>query len=138
VFTVKVKTPEGEPKNVTLVKAQDTKIRRHVKIRGEANPFDPQWEPYFEDRLGWKMREHLKGRRKLLNLWQAQGGECPICHQKITETLEWHSHHVIWRSKGGSDNNANLILVHPNCHRQIHSQKLNVAKPAPARSLEEA
>jgi RNA-directed DNA polymerase len=26
---------------VKLVKASDTKIERHIKIRGEANPFDP-------------------------------------------------------------------------------------------------
>jgi RNA-directed DNA polymerase len=30
--------------------AGETKIRRHLKIRREANPFDPQWRPYFAER----------------------------------------------------------------------------------------
>ena len=33
-----------------LVYAGETKIRRHVKIRRNANPFDPQWQPYFAER----------------------------------------------------------------------------------------
>jgi hypothetical protein len=27
-----------------------TRIRRHIKIRRDANPFDPQWRTYFEKR----------------------------------------------------------------------------------------
>ena len=26
-------------------------IRRHLKVRSEANPYDPRWEVYFEERL---------------------------------------------------------------------------------------
>jgi RNA-directed DNA polymerase len=33
-----------------LVYASDTPIRRHRKIRGEANPFDPRWSSYFAER----------------------------------------------------------------------------------------
>jgi RNA-directed DNA polymerase len=33
-----------------LVYAGDTPIRRHRKIRGEANPFDPRWHSYFAER----------------------------------------------------------------------------------------
>jgi len=34
-----------------LFRAGDVPIQRHVKIRGAANPYDPQWEVYFEERL---------------------------------------------------------------------------------------
>ena len=37
-------------------------IRRHVKIRGEANPYDPAWELYFEERLATQMASTLTGR----------------------------------------------------------------------------
>jgi RNA-directed DNA polymerase len=37
-----------------LVNPTETKIRRHVKIRAEANPLDPQWRGYFEDRAFFK------------------------------------------------------------------------------------
>lgn len=44
------RTPEGKPVWLKLVYASDTKIRRHLKIRAEANPFDPHWQDYFEER----------------------------------------------------------------------------------------
>jgi RNA-directed DNA polymerase len=36
-------------------------IKGHVKVRGEANPYDPEWETYFERRLDAKMQDDLKG-----------------------------------------------------------------------------
>jgi RNA-directed DNA polymerase len=44
------RTPEGKPIWLKLVHASDTKIRRHLKIRAEANPFDPDWQDYFAER----------------------------------------------------------------------------------------
>lgn len=35
---------------VTLVNASDTQIRRHIKIRSNANPYDPEWNDYFAQR----------------------------------------------------------------------------------------
>ncbi len=106
-------------------------IRRHVKIRGPANPYDPTWEPYFERRLGVKMEATLAGRRTLLYLWKRQGGRCPRCGQPITSITGWHSHHVIWRSRGGADTAANRLLLHPTCHRQVHARNSEVT-PRPA------
>ena len=34
-----------------MVYAGDTPIRRHVKIKGDANPFDPEWRTYFAERV---------------------------------------------------------------------------------------
>ena len=96
-------------------------IKRHTKIKGTVNPYDPAWEIYFEKRLGLQMAEDLKGRQQLLYLWQEQDGICPICHQKITKLTGWHNHHIVWRVKEGSDNADNRVLRHPNCHRQVHS-----------------
>jgi RNA-directed DNA polymerase len=48
------RTPEGKPIWLKLVYATDTKIRRHVKIRAEANPFDPHWQDYFKERAFFK------------------------------------------------------------------------------------
>ena len=121
------------------MKASDTKIERHVKIRGEANPFDPAQEAYFESRLGRKMREKLTGRIKWLRLWWRQDKECPHCQEKITKETGWNIHHILPKAKGGKDNISNLMLLQPNCHRQIHSQKLEVVKQAPVKGgLDEA
>ena len=118
-----------------LFRAGDVPIQRHVKIRGAANPYDPQWEVYFEERLRVKMTHDLKGRRQLLYLWKQQDGLCPLCHQKITRLTGWHNHHTIWRTYGGSDTADNRVLLHPNCHRQVHSQSFDVAQPRSTRSV---
>ncbi|MCG3734553.1 HNH endonuclease signature motif containing protein, partial [Vibrio cincinnatiensis] len=33
---------------------------------------------------------------------------------------EWDIHHIIRRVDGGSDDSSNLMMLHVNCHRQIH------------------
>jgi len=57
-FGAAVKKDNGKTVLLKLVKASDTPIRkpRYVKIKGEANPFDPQWETYFAKRVGRKNR----------------------------------------------------------------------------------
>lgn len=122
VFSANVKTREGETRMVSLVKAGDTKIVRHVKIKSEANPFDPEQESYFEKRLGVKMNGSVTGKVKWLKLWWRQDKECPNCHEKITEETGWNIHHINPKSEGGGDNISNLVMLHPNCHRQIHAR----------------
>ena len=41
---------EVDGKNYTLYSAARTPIVRHVKVKSQANPFDPQWYDYFEQR----------------------------------------------------------------------------------------
>jgi RNA-directed DNA polymerase len=48
------RTPEGQPMWVKLVYASDIKIKRHIKIRRDANPFDSQWRSYFQERAFYK------------------------------------------------------------------------------------
>jgi RNA-directed DNA polymerase len=126
---------KGKPDELTFVRAGDMLIKRHVKVKGAANPYNPQWEVYFEKRLGVKMAHQLRGRRQLLYLWQQQDGLCPVCRQNITRLTGWHTHHIVWRTYGGSDTAANRVLLHPNCHRQVHSQSLDVALPRSPESV---
>jgi len=128
VFFGQIADKEGDFYEIKLFKASSTPICRHVKIKGEANPYDPAWESYFEKRLGIKMVNRLKGKRKLIHLWKEQKGICPICNQKITVISGWHCHHLIQRVYGGSNNIDNLVLLHPNCHNLVHSQKISVVK----------
>ena len=138
VFGTKVTGPDGKVKRTKLAHASDTPIQRHIKIKGEANPFDPAWEPYFEQRLGQIMKNSLKGRERLLRLWQAQKQRCPNCGEPITMETGWHVHHILAKAQGGTDHQANLMLLHPNCHRQIHHSDQD-EQPAPIiRGFEEA
>lgn len=138
VFSGTTKRPDGKNQVVHLRSASYTPIRRHVKVRREANPYDPEWETYFEHRLGVKMETNLRGRQRLLNLWKSQNGICPVCGQKITEVTGWHNHHITWRSKGGTDTAENQVLLHPNCHSKVHCQNLTVVKPRPERGATKA
>ncbi len=117
----------GQPRTIRLIKAKDVPIKRHVKIKAAANPYDPDWEPYFEERLGLQMKENLRGYDKLLKLWFDQDGLCPQCGQKITPETGWHLHHRVWVVNGGDDSMANLVVMHPICHTQLHGQT-DVAK----------
>jgi RNA-directed DNA polymerase len=117
---------EGQRERVTLAKASDTRIRRHIKVKGDANPFDPKWESYFEDRLGLRMRVDMKGKAKLLRLWWSQNKRCTLCDELITKESGWNLHHRIQKCEGGADGLANLVLLHPNCHRQLHATDLTL------------
>jgi RNA-directed DNA polymerase len=131
VFFGHVQGSKGTQQDVRLLRAVSVPIRRHTKIKGEANPYAPQWEPYFEARQDVRMARNLQGRRQLLRLWKEQDGLCAVCHQRMTQLSGWHSHHMVWRTHGGPDHAQNRVLLHPNCHAQMHSQGLTVVKPRP-------
>lgn len=137
VFVGEIAGKEGA-RSVGLLQLSKTPIQRHTKIQSTANPYDPAWEVYFEERHGVKMSASLRCRRKLRYLWLEQKGLCPICGEKITKLTGWHNHHIVWRSRGGTDDLENRVLLHPECHRQLHSQGLSVAKPRPDGGVGEA
>jgi RNA-directed DNA polymerase len=135
VFYGQTKDKEGKPKTLHLFNAGSVPIKRHVKVRGEANPYASEWETYFERRLDVSMEANLQGYKRLLSLWQEQCGICPICDEKITKITGWHSHHLVYRVHGGTDGNSNRVLLHPNCHRQVHAKGLSVEKSRSERSV---
>ncbi len=104
----------------TLLKATDTPIIRHTKIRGKYNPFDPEWEVYSEERTGKLMQKKFKKAKRLLKIWKNQRSRCPGCGERITTETGWNLHHIIRRVDGGTEVLSNLTLLHPNCHRQLH------------------
>jgi RNA-directed DNA polymerase len=121
IFRGTLADSEGKEFEVTLMEASRVAIRRFVKIRADANPYDPAWELYLEERLFWQMEGTLAGRGRIEYLWKAQEGRCMQCGQPLrTSEKPWHLHHRRWRSHGGSDTVDNLELLHGHCHRQIH------------------
>jgi RNA-directed DNA polymerase len=127
-----------KPQRVWLVRAGKIAIQRHMKVKATANPYDPEWEPYFEKRIDNKMLQDLRGKERLQRLWLLQRGICPVCRQKITKRSGWHSHHLVWRVHGGHDGIENRVLLHPNCHQQVHSLGLQVEKPRLEKGVREA
>ncbi|WP_299010856.1 group II intron reverse transcriptase/maturase [uncultured Shewanella sp.] len=105
-----------------LIYTNDTVIKRHIKLKAEANPYDLAFESYFEQRLERVWKDSMQGQRKLLTLWLRQQHRCAMCRQIITKETGWNIHHIVERVKGGSDELNNLVLLHPNCHRQLHAK----------------
>ncbi len=129
MFTGSLPNSKGEEVPITLMEANRVAIRRFVKIRSHANPYDPAWELYLEERLYWQLEGTLAGRGRIAYLWKAQEGRCLRCGQALRPSEKpWHLHHRHWRSHGGPDTVDNLELLHGHCHRQLHSGKV-VAGP---------
>jgi RNA-directed DNA polymerase len=57
-FTTVEKTPEGK-RRVELIRATQTHIKRHAKVRSEANPFDPEYAEYFARRRTEQQRRYM-------------------------------------------------------------------------------
>ena len=53
--------PELQGRVVTLVAASSVRICRHVKVRGDANPFDPAYRTYFRRRRRTPWTPNLGG-----------------------------------------------------------------------------
>ena len=58
-----IKDKDGQTKPLYLKKARDTKIRRHLKIKAKANPFDPFYKEYFEKRQQERQKRSLLSRK---------------------------------------------------------------------------
>jgi len=58
-FSVPIRLANGESKVLKLYRMTSTKIERHIKIRGKANPYDEAYTEYFEKRrcFAWRVRE---------------------------------------------------------------------------------
>ena len=74
----------------------------------------------------------------LLNLWRSQEGKCLVCGQAISKRTGWHVHHILEKAKGGNDDAFNLVILHPNCHMQVHNRNLIVVKPIPTKQARDS
>ncbi|GAA0796055.1 group II intron reverse transcriptase/maturase [Marinobacterium sediminicola] len=115
-------------RGLELFRLSRIRCNRHLKIRSDANPYDPADEVYFENRVKRNMIEQAKA--KINRIWLAQKGKCPICQELITQQTTWDIHHKVWKSLGGGDEDANLVLLHMNCHKQVHARGCTTWPPA--------
>ncbi|SOY50959.1 group II intron reverse transcriptase/maturase [Cupriavidus taiwanensis] len=117
---------------VELYSLASTPIQRHKKIRGDYNPFDPAQEVYGETLRQERLLDSMAHRKQWIKLYMSQRGLCALCQCKMTKDTGWHDHHIEYRVRGGSDGLRNRVLLHPNCHVQVHNHGLSVVKPVPS------
>jgi len=49
-------------------------------------------------------------------------GKCQLCSKEYDG--KWNLHHIISRSKGGTDKPDNIVLLHEICHKRLHKENL--------------
>ena len=98
------------PEGAALTKHLHTRIQRHVKVRGDASPYDGNLL-YWAQRL----RHHplLAGRTAVL--LKRQGGACSWCGLLFTDRNQMETDHS---DPAGASDLANLRLLHRHCHDQ--------------------
>lgn len=100
-------------------------IVRYVKItkgiRVHAN--DKETKEYWQKRVCTNALSQVYS-IKVEKLMKTQKGICPSCGCPITKDdiagQKVHAHHMLPRSKGGSENLNNLRILHQNCHVLVH------------------
>jgi len=130
-FATRVEDVAGEEITVALRYCGEVIIKRHAKVKADYNPFDPGWEEYGEQLRQQRMMDSLQHRRQWVSLFQQQRGRCALCGGTITKETGWHDHYLVYRTMGGDDSLGNRVLLHPDCHQQVHRRHLDVSKPAP-------
>jgi RNA-directed DNA polymerase len=65
-FSVELVSSRGERRVLSLYQMAGTKILRHLKVRGAANPYDPKYTDYFEKRrrFCWRVRSTTRPPRR--------------------------------------------------------------------------
>ena len=129
VFAAPRDTVDASDSILELYEMASTSINRHVKIKAEYNPFDPRFELYAEKRRQDRLLRSRAHRRQWATLFASQQGKCALCGAAITRETGWHDHHIEPRLAGGSDLLINRVLLHPECHVQVHILGIHVVKP---------
>ncbi|MEA0989011.1 group II intron reverse transcriptase/maturase [Pseudomonas aeruginosa] len=128
----------GRTEHMRLEPLSATPIQRHAKIKGEYNPFDPAWERESEMLRTRRMMSSLQYRREVSLLYQQQRGQCAHCRHPITRESGWQDHYLLPRTLGGRKSTSNRVLLHPECHDQVHNLGISVCKPAREAGLAKA
>ncbi|WP_227789184.1 HNH endonuclease [Nodularia sp. LEGE 04288] len=95
----------------TLINHASKPIVRHIKIKGNASPFDGNLK-YWSARRG----EHPLVPKRVAKLLKEQKGKCLYCGLYFREDDLIEVDHIIPKSQGKKDRYGNLQVLHRHCH----------------------
>lgn len=130
-------TKQAGKSPLRLLKHDETPIIRHVKVKGNASPYDGNLV-YWSSRMG----KNPEVPKNVATLLKQQKGKCTHCGLYFTEESVLEVDHIIPKSKGGKDEYKNLQLLHRHCHDEKtandgslgNKSGCNSAKPKPVKS----
>lgn len=104
-------------KTLRLKRLGDISIKNYVRVRGEANPYDPAYADYYKRRRNKETEEKLRERDNMLrSMWLHQKMCCPICGQVIDTESSWGT--IILPVNGRQFKQ----LVHKRCTAKFYSK----------------
>jgi len=89
----------------------ETPIIRHVKVKGEASPYDGNLI-YWSSRMG----KHPEATERVATLLKKQKGKCTHCGLYFREEDVLEIDHITPKILGGKDEYRNLQILHKHCH----------------------
>ena len=89
----------------------ETKITRHIKVKGDASPYDGNIN-YWASRMG----KHPEVKPSVARLLKKQKGKCNQCNLTFKPGDKIERDHIIPRQTGGNKLKDNLQLLHKHCH----------------------
>jgi RNA-directed DNA polymerase len=101
----------------------ETKIIRHVKVKGDASPYDGNLI-YWSSRMG----EHPETTTRVATLLKKQKGKCTHCGMYFREEDVLEIDHITPKSLGGKDEYKNLQILHRHCHDEKTTEDGSVVK----------
>jgi len=101
----------AEDSLMKLTRHSDTKIVRHVKVKGMKSPYDGDLT-YWSSRMG----KHPEMPNEKATLLMKQKGKCNYCGQYFRDGDLMEIDHVIPKALGGSNRRDNKQLLHRHCH----------------------
>lgn len=116
-FASYFKRSNGKQDSLQLKLLSNICFAQYTQIKGDANPFDPECDKYFDQRETQKMLVTLKGRNSLLYLWKRQDRKCPLCGMPINRVLPWNVTEKVVNGK------IQRSLVHDKCYKQFRKQQ---------------
>ncbi|MEH2284459.1 MAG: group II intron reverse transcriptase/maturase [Nostoc sp.] len=101
-----------EGKNpLMLIQHSSTEIKRYVKVKGAASPYDGDWI-YWSSRMG----VHPEVTTRVATLLKRQKGICAHCGNYFTDGDSIEVDHRVPTSIGGRNSYDNWQLLHRHCH----------------------
>ena len=93
-------------------------IERHVMVKYDNSPDNPQLKQYFEQRDEKEfIANNVLYRQKVAKM---QKYKCRICKQSLTGDEALEMNHIVPKNVGGKSPYYNLELLHKSCHTQHH------------------
>ena len=121
-FACTISDRRGKDKELILYQIEQTPIKRHIKVKGDASPDDPLLKEYWQLRHQKFGKSYWEKNSRNYKIAQNQKWFCPICGEPLFNGEEIETHHITPVAEGGLDDIDNLQHVHRACHKQVHSK----------------